>query len=158
MKSKWIIWAAVAAAIVGVAFLGLRPSGGTAKGIVDVDAQELQKLADAGDARIIDVRTVGEFEAGHVKGAENVPIDELSAAAASWDRAEPLAVYCATGSRSASAVQQLASMGFETIYHFSQGLTAWQGDLETGGSQSVAQSEPVKTNGSAVMYEFFTDW
>jgi len=47
-------------------------------------------------------------------------------------------------------------MGFKTIYDFSQGLVAWQGDLETGAQ--VAQSEPIQTSGKPVMYEFFTDW
>ena len=158
MKNKWVIWAVVGVALVGVVFLLTRPASDGGKGIVDVDADKVQQLVDSGDARIIDVRTAGEYEAGHLKNAENVPVDQLAGAAQGWDRAEPLLVYCATGSRSSSAVQQLESMGFKTVYHFPQGLVAWQGDLDTGASQPVAQSEPVQTGGKPVMYEFFTDW
>ena len=158
MKSKWIIWVAVAVAVVGGVFLLTRPASEGAKGVVDVNAAKVQELVDAGDAHIVDVRTASEFEAGHLKNAENVPVDQVATVARDWDRAEPLLVYCATGSRSSGAVSQLQSMGFRTIYHFSQGLVAWQGDLETGGSQQVAQAEPVKTSGKPVMYEFFTDW
>ena len=168
MKSKWIIWVVVAAAIVGVVFLLTRPasnegtgaigSGSSGQGIVDVDAAKVQELADAGDVRVVDVRTAGEYEAGHIKGAENVPVDQVANAVRDWDRNAPLLVYCATGARSSSAVSQLQSMGFKTIYHFADGLVAWQGALDTGGSQQTAQSEPVKTSGTPVMYEFFTDW
>lgn len=158
MKNKWVIWAVVAVALVGVVFLLTRPTSDAGKGVVDVDSDKVQQLVDSGDARIIDVRTAGEYEAGHLKNAENVPVDQLAGAAQTWDRAEPLLVYCATGSRSSSAVQQLESMDFETVYHFPQGLVAWQGDLDTGAGQPVAQSEPVQTGGKPVMYEFFTDW
>ena len=162
MKSKWIIWAGVAIAVVVVAFLLLKPAGGggegEGKGLVNVGGTELQTVLDEGGVKVVDVRTPGEFQAGHIEGAENVPVDQVASTAASWDRAQPLAVYCATGSRSTSAVQELQSMGFETIYHLSDGLVAWQGALDTGGSQQTAQSEPVKTSGTPVMYEFFTDW
>lgn len=168
MKSKWFIWVIVAIAVIGGVYLLTRPasdggmggigSGSASKGVVDVNAAKVQELADAGGLRIVDVRTAGEFEAGHLKNAENVPVDQVANVAQDWDRTKPLLVYCATGSRSSGAVAQLQSMGFKTIYHFSQGLTVWQGDLDTGDSQQVAQAEPVKTSGTPVMYEFFTDW
>lgn len=156
MKSKWIIWAGVAVAVVVVALMLMKPAGGEGKGLVNVDGTELQAVLDEGGVKVVDVRTPGEFQAGHIEGAENVPVDQVASVAASWDRAQPLAIYCATGSRSTSAVQELQSMGFETIYHLSDGLVAWQGDLAT--DEEVAQTEPAKTGGSPVMYEFFTDW
>ena len=149
MKSKWIIWAFVAVAIVGVVFLLTRPASNEGTGAIG---------SGSSGQGIVDVRTAGEYEAGHIKGAENVPVDEVANAVQSWDRNAPLLVYCATGARSSSAVSQLQSMGFKTIYHFADGLVAWQGALDTGGSQQTAQSEPVKTSGTPVMYEFFTDW
>ena len=158
MKSKWLIWAAVALAIGAGAYLGLKPSA-KAEGIVNVDAAKVQQLlADQASVHVVDVRTPGEFEAGHLKGAENAPVDQIQSLAGAWDRDQPQLVYCATGSRSASAVQQLDSMGFKTIYHFNQGLVAWQGDLDSGTAQPVAQAPAVKTSGKPIMYEFFTDW
>lgn len=158
MKSKWIVWVAVAAVLVGVAYLALKPAS-VAQGVVDVDSGKLEELLAASPSpRIVDVRTPGEFQAGHLKDAENVAVDQVESIAQSWDRSQPLVVYCATGARSATAVQQLQSMGFKTIYHFSQGLVAWQGALDTGDEGPVAQAPAVKTNSKPVMYEFFTDW
>jgi thioredoxin 1 len=158
MKSKWVIWALVATALVAGAYLGLRPTS-KAQGVVNVDSAKVQKLlTGAAAVHIVDVRTAGEFQNGHLKGAENVPVDQIASAATSWDRNQPLLVYCASGARSATAVQQLESMGFKTIYHFNGGLQTWQGALDSGASQPVAQAPVVKTNGRPVMYEFFTDW
>ena len=161
MKNKWVIWAIAAVAIIGVGYLALKPASG-AEGVVNVGAAKVQKLVGDPSVQVVDVRTAGEYQAGHLSGAQNVPVDQIQSAAQSWDRSKALLVYCATGARSSSAVQQLESMGFKTIYHFSQGLVAWQGALVNGAGdsagQQVAQNPTIKTNGTPVMYEFFTDW
>ncbi len=158
MKIKWLIWAGIAVALVAGAYLGLRPTA-KAQGVVNVDAAKVQQLvADPAGMRVVDVRTPSEFAAGHLKGAENAPVDQIQSLAAGWDRDQALLVYCATGARSADAVGQLTTMGFKTIYHFDQGLQAWQGDFDSGASEPVAHAPTIKTNGKPVMYEFFTDW
>jgi rhodanese-related sulfurtransferase len=156
MKRKWVVWAVVAVVLVGAAYLGLKPSSAP-KGVVNVDTAKVEKLITDSKIRIVDVRTAGEFEIGHLSGAINAPVDEIQTLAAGWDRAQPLLVYCATGERSAEAVQQLQSMGFQTIYHFSAGLIAWQGKLDKGTAGTVAQAPAVQTNGIPVMYELYTD-
>ena len=150
-NSKLIIWALVAIVIVAMGFLIMRPAGG----VKNVDSAELQALMDQG-VRVIDVRTPGEFAAGRIPGTENVPLNELEAAATGWDKSQPIAVYCAVGDRSASAVEYLASQGFGTIYHLPEGIVAWTGQVESG--QAVARAVSVETSGTAVMYEFFTGW
>jgi phage shock protein E len=156
MNTRTIVWVAVAVIVAAAAFFVLRPSGG---GVEDVDAAGLLAAQEAG-ARVIDVRTAGEYEAGHIPGAENVPVDQVSQAMESWSREEPIVVYCATGSRSVSAVETLKSGGFEDIKHFSQGIVAYQGPVE-GGQATAAAPPPAPdpvVSGTPVMYEFYTDW
>jgi rhodanese-related sulfurtransferase len=155
MKSRTIVWIVVAVIVAAAAFFVFRPTGG---GIENVDASGAIAAQEAG-ARVIDVRTVGEYEAGHIPGSENVPMDQLPQVMQGWDREAPLVVYCATGSRSVSAVEQLKAAGFKDIKHFSQGIVAYQGPLD-GGQQvaaAPAAAEP-ETLGTPVMYEFYTDW
>jgi rhodanese-related sulfurtransferase len=137
-------------------FLLLRPSSGGSGGVTNVDANGVLKAQQEG-VRVIDVRSGGEYEAGHVPGAENVPIDQFAAASAGWDKNAPLLVYCATGSRSSEAVSILQSAGFKTIYHFSEGLQAWTGQLDSASAASSATPAP-KPTATPVMYEFYTDW
>jgi rhodanese-related sulfurtransferase len=150
-NSKLVIWALGAVVVAAVVFLVLRPAGG----VKDVDGAELAALIDQG-VRVIDVRTGGEYATAHIPGAESVPLNTLQSAASTWDRQEPIAVYCASGERSASAVEYLAGAGFTTIYHLNEGMIAWSGEVERGSA--LASTGPVETSGIPVMYEFFTDW
>lgn len=152
-RSKWIILAVAAVAAVG-AVIALS-SQSVAPGLVD--AKSFAKLQDKG-VRVVDVRTESEYAAGHIPGAENVPLSSFALASASWDPAEPVALYCATGSRSAEALQMLTSRGFEKVYDLGGGIMTWNGEV-AGESESTAAAPAQQVpTGTPVMYEFYTDW
>jgi len=149
---KAVIWIVLAVAIVaGVAF-AFRPSGGGG-GIRTVDAAGVTESQSKG-AQVVDVRTAGEYEMGHIPGAINVPVDEIATAAQSWDRAKTYVVYCATGARSAAAVATMQSMGFTNIDHFASGIQAWTGTLDKGTSKATGA---IETAGKPVFVEFYTN-
>jgi rhodanese-related sulfurtransferase len=147
---KAIIWIAIAGAVAAVAFLAFKPAAG---GVKNVDSAGIVDAQNKG-AQLIDVRSEGEYTLGYIPGAVNVPIDTLQTAAANWDRDATYVVYCATGSRSASAVEVMTAMGFKNILHFAQGVQAWTGKLDTGAQSS---SQKVETSGKPVLIEFYTD-
>lgn len=154
-RSKWIILGVVAVVLIGaVIALSSGGRGGSSGGLVN--GAELQTLIDEG-TRVVDVRTPAEYESGHIPGALNVPVNEVAAAAAEWDTSEPIALYCATGSRSADAAATLRSLGFKTVYDLSGGMMVWEGDVEGGPAAAAATAGPSAT-GLPVMYEFYTDW
>jgi rhodanese-related sulfurtransferase len=76
---------------------------------------------------VIDVRTPGEYAAGHLPGAHNIPLDHLDAALpslrAAVERGE-LLVVCASGARSATACERLADQGINAAT-LTGGTTAW---------------------------------
>lgn len=83
-----------------------------------------------GVAVVLDVRGAGEFEAGHVPGAMNVPMDQLSEAAKDGKldmlRSAPFAVVCASGQRSAQACVRLSKvLGFAAPVNVQGGMVAW---------------------------------
>lgn len=70
----------------------------------------------AAGATVVDVRTNGEFAAGHYKGAINIPLDSLSSNLNKLGRKDkPVIVYCASGARSAAAVRVLKAQGFSDV-------------------------------------------
>lgn len=152
MKPSNIIWmlAAAGAAILVFTWL-LKPAGA---GVTNVDAAAVEGLVGKPGVVIVDVRTAGEFEMGHIDGAINVPFNEIGSAAQSWDRTMTYVVYCATGQRSVPAVQTLAEMGFENIKHFSAGVVAWNRPLTQGAGST---GSVVQTDGRPVFLEFYTD-
>lgn len=73
--------------------------------------------AQPGTCLVVDVRSPGEFEAGHVDGALNLPLDRLSAdcSRALPDKSMPLVLCCLSGARSGMAAQWLRQQGYEQV-------------------------------------------
>ena len=151
-RSKWIVLALIAVLGMGVA-AGLS-LGGPTPGLID--NADLRRLQSDG-VRLLDVRTEAEYAGGHIPEAENIPMSVLPSAAQGWDPEEPIALYCATGNRSASAAETLRSLGFDTVYDLGGGITAWDGEL-AGGAAEVAATNTPTPSGLPIMYEFYTDW
>jgi len=67
-------------------------------------------------AKVIDVRSKGEFSGGHYDGAVNIPVDTLSSKVKSLGNKDaPIVVYCASGARSSQAASMLKSAGFSDV-------------------------------------------
>lgn len=64
-------------------------------------------------AMIIDVRTPGEFQSGHIKGAINIPVDKIATQLKKIKKDVPVITCCASGMRSASAAAILKRNGYE---------------------------------------------
>ncbi len=63
-------------------------------------------------AKVIDVRSHGEFSEGHLKQAINIPLDELPFRMDTLDRSLTYIICCGNGFRSASARSTLQSHGY----------------------------------------------
>lgn len=68
-------------------------------------------------ATIIDVRTVQEFNEGHLENAVNMPMSALQEKASKLDRNETIVVYCRSGSRASHARRMLLDLGFVEVYN-----------------------------------------
>lgn len=148
MKSKIVLWAAIAILLGVVGFLAFRPTGG--EGLVEADGARVRE-AIADGAQIIDVRTAGEYQLGHIPGATNVPLDQLETQAGGWDKDATYVVYCQSGSRSVTAVGILNRLGIENIVHLTQGMDVWDGEVEQGQASGAGT---FKTQGRPMLVEF----
>jgi rhodanese-related sulfurtransferase len=85
------------------------------------------KLNAAPEKTVLDVRTVSEYNRGHLKSA--VLVDyyqrDFSAHLTKLDKTKPVFVYCASGVRSNSAARELIKLGFKEVYDLNGGLSAW---------------------------------
>lgn len=78
-----------------------------------VDLAELVKNG----AVIVDVRTKGEYQGGHIKGSLNIPLDTLSSNLGKLNKSKPVITCCASGMRSSSAKSILKAAGFEQVHN-----------------------------------------
>ena len=75
---------------------------------------------------ILDVRERHEYAAGHLPGALSIPLGELLGRVGEIPRGAPVAVYCAHGYRSVSALSLLEQQGFTELIHADEGFVGWQ--------------------------------
>jgi sulfur-carrier protein adenylyltransferase/sulfurtransferase len=97
--------------------------------IDEVDATRARELLDGPDAPlVVDVREPDEWADGHIPHAVHVPRGhfESKIEQAAPDRARPVVVYCAGGSRSAFAAKTLQELGYENVVSLAGGYTDWK--------------------------------
>ncbi|GMU61313.1 MAG: hypothetical protein AMXMBFR34_30760 [Myxococcaceae bacterium] len=115
MDSTWIIVGVFAAVV--VAFQVFRRLG-------QISGDRARTLVQGG-AKLVDVRTPGEFGLGHLPGAVNVPLQELGARLGKLGaKDEPVVLYCASGARSALARSVLKGKGFRQVFNLG-GMGRW---------------------------------
>lgn len=87
--------------------------------IQTIEAEEFVKHPDS--MRVLDVRRYGEFDAGHVENAKNIPLDFIYSKMDDMPE-EPFYIHCKGGYRSIAAASVLKSKGFENIVNINGGF------------------------------------
>jgi len=100
-------------------------TAGTYKTVSSTEFQSLEKKVP--NLVLIDVRTPAEFQASKIKGAMNINVSasDFESQIEKLDKAKPVALYCASGRRSAHAMDIMRQKGFTTIYNLDGGIKAW---------------------------------
>ena len=96
--------------------------------VAEIDVEELRSRLGSGRGPVIlDVRETHEWRISNLGpyGARLVPLGRLQEVLADLDPEEDMVVYCRTGHRSAIAVKQLASVGFERAVNLRGGINEW---------------------------------
>ena len=99
--------------------------GGTGGGVTPNQAVQ---LINREKAVVVDVCEPAEYQAGHVGGARNIPLDQLQdkLPAAVKNKATPLVLVCASGVRSGRAVAIARKLGYENAQSLTGGLKRWR--------------------------------
>ena len=83
--------------------------------------KDVDLLPRDGSVTLLDVRTVAEFERGHIEGFTNIPVDELRERLNEVEMGKPVYVICQSGLRSYIGTRILEGNGYEA-YNFSGGF------------------------------------
>jgi rhodanese-related sulfurtransferase len=98
-----------------------------AGGGAGVSAADAVQLINRQRGVLIDVSEPAEYAAAHPVGAKSVPLASLETSKdLPKNKALPLVVVCATGSRATRATAVLKKLGFENAKVLSGGLAAWR--------------------------------
>lgn len=98
--------------------------------IQKISGQELYQDSQNNKALLIlDVRSLEEFNQGHIKDALNIPVEQIDKESMKlYNRNIKLVVYCRSGNRSSQAALKLRNLGFQYIYDLG-GIDNWDYEL-----------------------------
>ena len=101
-------------------------------------------LNERADIRLLDVRTPGEYEAVHIRGAYNVPLDTLGEHADEIRATVgvPVVLVCQSGTRARRAEEALKTAGMPNLHVLDGGLNGW-----------IAAERPVQRGASRISLE-----
>ena len=90
----------------------------------------LEKLIESDDTPhiVVDVRTSGEYEGGHIPSAVNIPVQVIANKPPEVPKDQLVVVYCRSGNRSATAAEILRENGYSRVVDFG-GIYRWNGEL-----------------------------
>lgn len=98
---------------------------------IDADAFAVRQQETA----VLDVRRKSEFDAEHVVGAQNLPLDFINKLMDEVERDRTYLVHCAGGYRSVIAISILKARGFDKLINVAGGYNA----IKASGKVSVTQ-------------------
>ena len=133
----------------------------------NVNAEKFQQHATAPGVQILDVRTTGEYQNGHIKNAlqaDWLQQDQFKDRVKYLDKSKPVLVYCASGGRSGKAAQWLAQNGFQQIENLEGGFTQWKLEnkpvegMENVVQLTAAEYEKYTNTDGTVLVDFGAEW
>ena len=93
----------------------------------DLNVSEFSSKVTEAGIITLDVRTPGEFNEGHIEGAQLIDFQSgnFENEIATLDKSKTYAVYCRSGNRSGQAVKVMSDAGFSNLYNLNGGVIDW---------------------------------
>jgi sulfur-carrier protein adenylyltransferase/sulfurtransferase len=97
----------------------------------DIDARELnERLRQGEPIRLVDVREPHELDISRLEEAQLIPLGQLAARLQELDSAQEIVLFCKAGTRSARALELLASAGFRKVKNLKGGINSWAREVD----------------------------
>ncbi|WP_414696778.1 thioredoxin domain-containing protein [Paraflavisolibacter sp. H34] len=111
-------------------FVSLAAAGSCRAQQGDLPVTDFQKGTTGEGIQLLDVRTLAEYNGGHLKNAflaDWTRPEAFRDRTGALDKSRPVYVYCLSGGRSRAAAAALREQGFTQVYNLVGGITAWKG-------------------------------
>jgi len=97
-------------------------------GIPNLSPYAATQLLNDNEAVFVDVREEKEFKAGHIKGARNIPVNQLDKHLHEIEKykEKDVVVYCESGMRASRVTGKLKKQGFTKLSSIAGGLAGWE--------------------------------
>jgi rhodanese-related sulfurtransferase len=128
---------------------------------------EFEKRISNQQPQLLDVRTAGEYQSGHIKNslqADWLNKDQFADRIKYLDKNKPLLVYCASGMRSGAAAKWLLDNGFTDVQNLKGGMVSWKLEgkpveaADTKAQLTADQYKELSKSGDIVLVDFGAEW
>jgi len=130
-----------------------------------VDVAEFKStLEKNSEIQLVDVRTSGEYNSGHIDNAKNIDWNgsNFDIQSSALDKTKPVLVYCLSGGRSKKAASKLKELGFKEVIELNGGYLAWsKANPQTNSAWTgMTKEEYTKLliSDKIVVVDFYAEW
>ncbi|TCP70450.1 rhodanese-like domain-containing protein [Baia soyae] len=100
----------------------------------DIEASEVSNRYQEEKDRYVwvDVRTIEEYEGGHIPGTLHIPLDQMEQRQEELKgfKEQNILLVCRSGVRSVYAAEVLADHGYTHLFNLKGGMLDWAGPVE----------------------------
>ncbi len=94
--------------------------------LAPINAQDLKRKLDRGEAVLIDIRESDEHAREHIIGARLAPLSAIDAHDFDRDHGKSAVFHCKSGMRTQANAAKLLARGFSEAYFLDGGIEAWK--------------------------------
>jgi rhodanese-related sulfurtransferase len=132
-----------------------------------LSSAEFEKRINTQQPQLLDVRTAGEYQSGHIKNslqADWLNKEQFTDRIKYLDKSKPLLVYCASGMRSGAAAKWLLENGFADVQNLKGGMVSWKLEgkpveaVDTKTQLTIDQYKELIKSGDVVLIDFGAEW
>lgn len=116
-------------------------AGGELQKVRHVSLAEVSHRLEAGDATVVDVRGLSEWESGRLPDVPNIPLGHLPDRLDELPRDRPVIVHCQSGGRAAIAASLLQAAGFESVFSMNDGFSGWEASGRSVARENATASD-----------------
>lgn len=139
--------------------------------VKQVNSIEFEKLIRSGSGTLLDVRTLGEFQNGHIMNAGQLNFYALDfkQKLLLLPKNQPIYLYCNTGYRSQRAAEILVDNGYKNVYNLEHGILEWNlrgfpvivdpnAKPDTENKMEFDEFTALINSGQLVFVDFYAPW
>jgi rhodanese-related sulfurtransferase len=95
-----------------------------------IGCQEITRMINREQAKVIDIRSKADFNKGHLLGSVNIPAAQIKDAGKELEKYQqhPIILVDATGMHAAATAQELLKMGISKVNRMQGGIISWTND------------------------------
>jgi phage shock protein E len=114
-------------AIFGLSAILLTSCGSSGGSVTNQGVADFATTATSASTIVLDVRTPGEYAAGHLANSINIDIEgmQFTSDVSKLNKTKTYAVYCQSGRRSGIATSEMSKLGFTSLFNLNGGIAGW---------------------------------